>query len=226
MIVLLGADEAGNVEPLRFDPTTINVDALPPNAKTFFFTNQQAPDTNVSLELWYDLNSNGVIDGGEPVFGDNPIVPYNPQLRARYAVSINSNGDAPGPFFAGWTFHEDGLQTQRYQAGDPDPGINNPQRPIGPFVSNSDVVPRIAPGPTFVPDFPDIVPQLNLGALGNPNAAVTYLFTAAAYYIDGVPVVDPTPASAYFVVVPAGVGDFVMSPEDANKQPIKEQGRE
>ena len=28
------------------------------------------------------------------------------------------------------------------------------------------------------------------------------------------------------VGVPAGVGDFVLSPEDANKQPIKEQGRE
>jgi hypothetical protein len=80
-----------------------------------------------------------------------------------------------------------------------------------------------------VPDYPDIVPQQNGGALGSPTAAVTYLFTAAAYYFDtasGTNIVDPTPASAYFVVVPAGVGDFVMSPEDANKQPIKEQGRE
>ncbi len=213
MIVLLGADEAGNVEPLRFDPTTVDTSALPPNAKTFFFTNQQAPDTNVNLELWYDLNSNGVIDGGEPVFGDNPIVPYNPQLRARYAVSINSNGDAAGPFFATWSFHEDGLQTQS----------GPPNADIGPFGSNADVIARVAPAVGF----PDITPQQNGGALGNPNAAVTYLFTAAAYYTDVAgPIVDPTPASAYFVVVPAGVDDYVMSTEDPDKQPFKEQGRE
>lgn len=208
MIVSLGADEAGNVEPLRFNPEdpALDVNNLPPNAKTFLFTNQQPADTNVGLEIWVDLDGNGVIDGGEPTFGDNPIVPYDPRLAARYAVSVNASGSVAGPFNVLWSFHEDGVQTRT--------------SPIGPFQSNSDVIATVTPN--------SIVPANNGGKLGNPNAAVTYLFTAAAFYIDGTgnTIYDPTPASAYFVVVPAGVGDFVLSPEDTNKQPIKEQGKE
>lgn len=213
MIVVLGADEAGNVEPLRFNPEAVDGSNLAePNAKTFLFTDRQPADTVVGLELWYDLDDDGVIDAGEPVFGDNPIVPYNPFLKARYAVSVNSLGSATGPFDVAWTFHEDGIQT-----------VASPPL-IGSFQSNADVIAAVAPGPSagFF-----ITPAQNGGRLGNPSAAVTYLFTAAAFYNDGIAdVYDPTPASAYFVVVPAGVGDFVMSPEDANKQPIKEQGRE
>lgn len=75
----------------------------------------------------------------------------------------------------------------------------------------------------------EIYVSTNGGQLGDVNRQkpVTYLFTAWAYYTGTLGVIrDPTPATAYFVVVPAGVSSFVAPQEDTNKQPIKEQSAE
>ncbi|MDZ4858540.1 MAG: hypothetical protein SGI88_06120, partial [Candidatus Hydrogenedentes bacterium] len=153
----------------------------------------------------------------------------NIPIRARYAVSavvppnLTANDTAVS---VQWTFQEDGNLTQLSD------GTTIPF--LGPFTSNSDVRAIFAPG---FPINTVIDPLLFADVLGDPNRrrAVPYLFTASAFYVkngaaapttDDVTIIDPTPAIAYFVVVPAGVGDFVMSPEDAEKQPFKEQGIE
>ncbi|HRK33587.1 MAG TPA: IPT/TIG domain-containing protein [Candidatus Hydrogenedentes bacterium] len=241
LIVAHGADEAGNVEdndPLT-GPTIDLTDPsiqLPRNWKKFFFSNQPAPETNLGLEIWYDLNNNGVLDGGEPIFGDSPIIPLPPDpltpIRARFALSagIPANLTASDTAVSiRWTFQEDGNLTSQS-----DGSVTFPH--VGPLTSNSDTRAIFAPP---APLDAAIVPTLFPGRLGDVNRrrAVTYLFTASAFYIkngnDGptntandVLIQDPTPAVGYFVVVPAGVGDFVMSPEDQEKQPFKEQGIE
>lgn len=220
LIVSMGADEAGNVEawPLAQFPDPNNIDLtdpniqLPRNFKRFFFSNQPLPDTNVALELWYDFNGNDAIDAGEPSFGDSPIVAFNPALKARFAVSTTYDSPTGGTVHVDWNIQEDGILN-----------TITPGTDLGPFASNADVIPIVAPNPPN-----DIVLEQTqpAGTLGAPDRAITYLFSAYAYDTGNTALQDPTPAIAYFVVVPEGVSDFVLSPEDQDKQPFKETGVE
>jgi hypothetical protein len=248
LVVCQGADEAGNVEPwwgglvgpAPTPPTDGPIDLsdpvhdewarLLPNWQRFFFSGIAAPDTRVDPTFWHDLDGDGVIDGGEPNFGQSRLIPLPSDItipvRAQFLVSTVRPPGAVEPIRVQWEFIEAGvLQDSGVLTPFPDPA----------FSSDSQVLPMIASDAAAAPNPPYEIAGSNgifLGDVPLRQQPITYVFRAAAFFDivdDGVfdpfagEIMDPTPANVYFTVVPTGVPGFIKSPTDEDSQPIKEQ---
>ncbi|MCL4694964.1 MAG: hypothetical protein KJ060_20930, partial [Candidatus Hydrogenedentes bacterium] len=244
LLVVIGADEAGNVEewPLPGSPVDGPIDlctATPipgaRNWKRFLFTGFDAPETVIDPTFWHDVNANNNIDN-EPNFGSSRLIPLPDDIgipvRAEFLVSAIRPPGQSAPIRIQWQLIEDGVLADQFIDATTTPGSFD----LGVYTANGQVRRITAPV-----DIATLTGQPGLGDVPLRQRPVTYVYRAAAYFDDNLDttpdptdnngvfdpsageIMDPTPANVYFTVVPTGVSNYIKAPTDDDSQPIKEQ---
>ena len=221
LLVVLGCDEAGNVEPWPsdiFDPPDQPIDftvsgelganrrarALQlPNWRRFLWSGVPKPDTFVTPTYWYgDLDGNLSVNDGDINLGANPYIvmpPANsnrPNVEASFLLEAKYIGPGAERLKIVWELLEENVRIRS-----------------GIALSGDTIVPTPGPFPRTLGDYPP-----------PPKKILHYVFRASAFVDDnnnGQYDVgersDPTWANVSFVVTP-----YPVDPKrDYDKQPIK-----
>jgi hypothetical protein len=249
LVVSIGADEAGNVEPWwkttdfgaqadvgPIDLSLVNGTILLSdqvaswgNWRRFYLSDEEAPDTVVKPLFWHERNgTEGYQNTGtaDRSFGQNLLIPLPSKAEADAGSEVFAQFDVsalapPGVGTANLKVYWEFLQDGvLVNFGIVDASTASFMSPLG----TAPVV-QVAVSATATAN--------HLGDLQNRIRPVSYVFRATAFYDspplassgkpDGLDLKDQTPANVYFVVVPTDVGKFVNPPMDPNAQPFKEQ---
>ncbi|MBN2311742.1 MAG: right-handed parallel beta-helix repeat-containing protein [Candidatus Hydrogenedentes bacterium] len=228
LLVVAGADEAGNVEPWPWEDLTLDFGgteqvaltgaaASGSNWQRFYLQSpQNAVDTSVNAVFWHDSPTYGTLGDGDDVrLGSNTVVPMPADATpARYitaAFQVTPTYESTTyPVWIKWQlFAENGAEIT---AAPPDV----PAGPSGQTVA----LPFVQGG-----SFP-LLPSAT-------NKEVSYVFRAFVFIDDdSIPgyssddTADPTPANLQFTLVYESVGEFLGPRDSKDDQPIKVQQRE
>lgn len=240
LVVSIGADEAGNVEPwwkttnfaAQDDDSTIDLSLVNGtfvlsdqvaswgNWRRFYLSDAKPPDTVAKPLFWHERNGTpGYQSDADRSYGQNVLIPLpakpdadaGARVFAQFEVStLAPAGSSTANLSIFWEFLADGVLVAQDVAPASTAIFRSPAAAL----------------PVIQVDAPDGF----LGDLLNRQRPITYVFRATAFVDDDTDgTVDPgelqdqTPANVYFVVVPTEVGQFVNPPMDPNAQPFKEQ---
>jgi hypothetical protein len=225
LIVVLSADEAGNVEPWpaelsldAFDNATVNA-SNGVNWMRFYNGGEGLPDTQIEAEFWYDAAVDGVRAAGADYLGAVRRIPLRDQeglfIEGAFTLVVDPGTAVASDIKVQWTLTEDGAPLSGPAGVSP----WNPRRQQvvlpndGGFASF-----RIR----FAPPLPD-------PAADDPKH---YTFEAMAF-VDGNnndiyepalnEIADPVPATYSFTVLPAAPAFERVDTEDTQAIKIQEE---
>jgi hypothetical protein len=236
LLVVHGADEAGNVEPWDLDiegfppddPLDMNLSLLidgrtldeyatdQPNWVRFFFSGSAPPDTRVRANYWHDDQGNNtnitrLLDqnsgGPDTSLGNLTIVPMPFDVAQRVVGQFFVSVETPPEYSAGDQILVDWELFCDGEIVDADTI----------YLQRADDV------------FPVILPKFSvadgLGDVQNRTEDLTYVFRATAKIERDLPdsvstLADPSPASVVFTVVPFDAETFIAQAIDPDRQPI------
>lgn len=235
MLIVAGADEAGNIEawPGTTTPAT-NDDVLDINAprqfnppsglnwQRFKIGTSTAPDTVIAAQYWHNAQAyDAIVGANERDFGSQSLipVPQDPTNRVEARFTITMQTERMGSFTNArilWQLIRDG------------------QEGVAPTVINmttGNTVQLVLPldVPTYFGANYRLEDPALRGAPGVEPRPVTYVFRAWSLVQDasGATVPDPTPATVTFTIVPStSVETYVRNRESTENQPIKTQEKQ